>query len=332
MILSISSIIFLILNKISFPGLGIPEIEINRIAIQFTIFGKEFTIAWYGIILTTGIIVTTIYVALSGKKSKLKFDDLIDVAFFTVIFGIIGARLYYVFFDWLKNPSYYNNFIDVIAIWRGGIAIYGAIIFGAIACMITLKIKKIHIPLFFDYLAPGVMLGQIIGRWGNFVNCEAYGAETTLPWRMRLEFSYGFITEVHPTFLYESLWNLLGFILIIIFKKYRKFDGQIVLEYLAWYGFGRMFIEGLRQDSLYIGNTPIRISQIVGLVCFIVAIFFIILFYIKFRGHLSDTIYLNKTQKSAETITTEKNESCDDSNESNKIDENNGGNENGSDN
>ncbi len=284
------------MNIIGFPGLGIKDFELNPIA--FEIFGVK--IAWYGIIITAGIILAVAYAYMRGKQSKLIFDDILDIAFGTVIPGIVGARAYYVFFDWLKNPDNYESFYDVINIRGGGLAIYGGIIFGAIGCIVTLKIKKINILKFFDCMAPGVMIAQALGRWGNFFNAEAYGAETTLPWRMRITYAT-YNIEVHPTFLYESLWNVIGFTLInLVFWKKRKYDGQILLMYISWYGFGRMLIEGLRQDSLYIGNTGIRVSQLLAFFCFVIGLAVLIFFAAISNTHgVGDCIYLKSNKKYA---------------------------------
>ncbi len=253
-------------NTISFPGLGIKEFELDRVA--FTVFGRE--VMWYGVIIAIGMIVAVAYVMWRTREYKgINADDIIDYALFLIIFGVIGARLYYVIFD--PYPSY-HSFIDVIAIWEGGLAIYGGIIAGAITAIVVCRVKKIRIPCFFDMLAPAVMIAQAIGRWGNFVNAEAHGG--ACDWFIRMEIN-GF--AVHPAFLYESLLNVLGFILLNIFYRKRKFDGQIVLGYIAWYGLGRGFIEGLRTDSLYLG--PLRVSQWVGFVSCAAAIGFMIYFW-----------------------------------------------------
>ena len=189
-----------------------------------------------------------------------------------MLFGVIGARLYYVIFDALENPGYYKTFVDVIAMWRGGLAIYGGIIGGAAAIAVVCAVKKINTLKVMDCIAPGVMLAQAMGRWGNFVNGEAHGgvvSESSLLYFLRMGlYENGQMQYFHPTFLYESLWNLVGFALITAFYRKKKFNGQILCSYVAWYGFGRMFIEGLRTDSLYWG--PFRISQVIGAVCFIV--------------------------------------------------------------
>lgn len=287
---------------ISFPGLGGTEFTIDSVA--FELFGRP--IAWYGIIITCSIIVAVLLIYFYLKKRGLVLDDMIDIAFCTVLPGIVGARLYYVFFDWLKNPDHYSNLLDVVAVWEGGLAIYGGIIFGALGCILALRWKKVHIPAFFDILAPSVQLAQAIGRWGNFMNAEAFGSDTSLPWRMRLEcvdhycgkIPFGGPIEVHPTFLYESLWNVIGFALVMLYSKKKKFDGECCLIYLAWYGLGRMFIEGLRTDSLYIGSSGIRVSQLLAaliLVGSLAALIF--LRFIKKYSYRSECIYLPESKQ-----------------------------------
>jgi len=275
-------------NYISFPGLGIGEFAVDPVA--FTLFGRE--VRWYGIIITLGIMAAFFYVWYrTAHQKKMITDDLIDCALVIVPTAILCARLYYVIFD---RSGSYDSFIDVIAIWDGGLAIYGAIIGGAIASYTIFRIKKIRVLTLCDAVGPAVMLGQLIGRWGNFTNGEAFGAETSSLFRMGLSHISGHVqTLVHPTFLYESLWNLLGFILINIFWKKKRFDGQIVLSYIAWYGLGRGFIETLRQDSLYIGNTDIRVSSLLGFILFFAAAALIIFFSIKphILGKHSDYYY-----------------------------------------
>ncbi len=251
---------------ISFPGLGIGEFEIDRIA--FSIGSANVT--WYGIIICIGIICAFAYVCFRANQSGIVFDTLLDFALITVPCAIIGARLYYVLF----KPEDFDSLYDVIAIWNGGLAIYGAIIVGAIVVFLICKYKKIDFFMMADIIAPGVMIGQAIGRWGNFANGEAFGSQTTLPWRMRLcnHLTDYETIDVHPTFLYESLWNIAGFILINIFYKKKKFNGEILFWYLSWYGLGRFFIEQLRTDSLYIGNTGIRVSALFGLICALVSL------------------------------------------------------------
>ena len=280
--------------QVWFPGLGFKDpATLNKIV--FTLFGR-LEVRWYGLLITTGILLAFLYALWRGKKSEgLVPDDIMDVGILCVVLSIIGARLYYV----LTSLDHYRSFYDVIAIWEGGLAIYGGLIGGVTAIAIMCRIKKLNPIQLLDTVILGVMLAQILGRWGNFVNGEAYGYEIangkttfffflkefTLPagkgtlfhWlRMGLdpnEFSAG-MAFVHPTFLYESVWNLIGFILINLLYRKKPYTGQISLAYFTWYGFGRMFVEGLRTDSLYIfkgifGTDGIRISQLVGLLCFL---------------------------------------------------------------
>ena len=275
---------------VSFPGLGIGEITINKVAFTLPIFGG-LEVRWYGIIVTLGIVAGFLYALYRAKFEGFTADDVIDYALVTVVMAVLGARLYYVLTT--LDEGGYSSFYDVIAIWEGGIAIYGAIIGGALALYLVSRFKKIEnkrLPKVFDMVAPGVMLGQIIGRWGNFVNGEAHGVKVSEDFFARMGLYsrlYGRMEFVHPTFLYESLWNLLGFILINIFYKKKKFDGQIILSYLAWYGFGRMFIEGLRTDSLYVG--AFRISQVVGFLCFVICTTLLVYFLVRKKREVLDT-------------------------------------------
>ena len=271
--------------NISFPGLGIETFTVNPIAFSLPIFGG-ISVRWYGLIITCGIVLAFIYSAYRAKQEGILFDDLLDIGIFTVIFAVIGARAYYV----LTSLDRYDSFYEAIAIWEGGIAIYGAIIAGALTIWLCCRKKKIPPLKMMDAVAPAVMIGQILGRWGNFFNGEAHGGvvEEGSPLyfiRMGLypndvEGVLG-MAYVHPTFLYESLWNLLGFLLINFLYKKKRFDGQVVLMYATWYGFGRMWIEGLRTDSLMVG--PFRISQLVGLFCFIAGAALLTYFLLKAR-------------------------------------------------
>ncbi|MBQ2767640.1 MAG: prolipoprotein diacylglyceryl transferase [Clostridia bacterium] len=254
--------------QIAFPGLGIGEFTLNKVA--FTLFGLE--VRWYGVIITCGIILAYLYAAWRGRGEGINTDDLLDIAMFAVIFGIIGARLYYV----LMRLDDFDSLKEVFNIRGGGLAIYGGVIAGVITLIIASRIKKIHLYRLLDCAAPGVMLAQSIGRWGNFFNGEAFGEQTDIFCRMGLKLSgWSQMYYFHPTFLYESLWNLLGFALINLIYRKKKFDGQIALLYFVWYGLGRMFIEGLRTDSLYLGS--FRISQVVAAVsCVICAVLLIV--------------------------------------------------------
>ena len=272
------------MTYVSFPGLGIEPFHMDRIA--FSLFGID--VNWYGLIITCGMILAVLYALWHAKHEGVKSDHIIDLALALIFCGVIGARLYYVIMEFdqylVSGGTFLQNLggtlYNCIAIWNGGLAIYGGIIAGFLAALVAARVKRIPFPVIADIAGPAVMVGQIIGRWGNFVNVEAYGAETSLPWRMGVLYSFNdgvsFVSEkfVHPTFIYESLWNLLGLILITYFYKKKKFHGQMFLSYMTWYGFGRMLIEGLRADSLYVGS--IRISQLVGFVTFVVGAVLII--------------------------------------------------------
>jgi len=269
-------------SQVSFPGLGIVDsFDLNNVA--FCI-GDSFCVYWYGVIITCGIIMAFLYAVMRGKYESVTFDNIVDVGIVTVILGVVGARLYYVLTSldsYIPEPFNLGQFIkNVFNLRNGGLAIYGGIICGALAIILVTAIKKINTLKFLDMVAPGVMIGQLMGRWGNFFNGEAYGeivSEGHPLYFMRMglisnntvsDFGTKDMVYVHPTFLYESLWNLAGFLLINALYKKKKFNGQIACMYLAWYGFGRFFIEGLRTDSLYVG--PFRISQLVGIICFVV--------------------------------------------------------------
>lgn len=264
--------------NISFPGIGIDAFTVNPVAFSI---GEVLSVRWYGVLITLGIVLAILYCTWRSKQEGIVLDDLLDMAIFTIIFAIIGARLYYV----LTSLDKFDSFYDVIAIWNGGIAIYGAIIAGAITIYFVCRHKKISVMKAYDMVVPAVMIGQIIGRWGNFFNGEAHGvelAEGDFFYFIRMGLSYG-SREIehfyHPTFLYESLWNLVGFVIINLLYKKKKFDGQIFLMYITWYGFGRMLIEGLRTDSLYVG--VFRISQVVGFACFVVGAILLIINLVK---------------------------------------------------
>lgn len=251
---------------VGFPGLGIDKFDIDPVAIR-SIFGLDIPdIRWYALIICTGIILSFIYFYYRSKRTELLLeDDILNVTLFAVPIGIVGARFFYV----VTNLDDYDSFLDMINIRNGGLAIYGGIIFGALTFLAYTKIKRLSTLKFLDAISPAVMIGQIMGRWGNFMNGEAYGwskGVEKLPWRMELEGAYRTVIEngvekrvsvdfVHPTFLYESLWNLLGFVIANILYRKKKFNGQIFFFYIAWYGFGRGFIEMLRTDSLSLFGT-----------------------------------------------------------------------------
>ena len=227
-------------------------------------------------------------------------DRIFDFIIFAAPGGIIGARIYYVLFyqSLYRNPDGSFNWGETIAIWDGGLAIYGGVIAAVIILIVFCAVTHIKFWAFADVGAYGLFIGQAIGRWGNFCNQEAYGAETTLPWRMGLTVAGEYI-EVHPTFLYESLWNVIGFAFAhFVLRKHRKFDGEVFLFYLSWYGLGRMWIEGLRTDSLYLFNTGIRVSQLVAGLCFITAGALLLVLVVKLKPDPA-RLYVNQVAAQA---------------------------------
>lgn len=315
-------------NLISFPGLGIKEFAVNE---KISIFGLD--VAWYGIIITCGIILAVTYVLYrSSKFERVSQDDILDCALVCIPTAIVGARAYYV----LTSLDQYDSFSEAIAIWNGGLAIYGAVIGGALALLVMSLIKKISIFKIFDLACPAVMIGQIIGRWGNFVNAEAHGGITDSILRMGLRTEGTLAVYVHPTFLYESVWNLIGFLLINAYYPKKKYHGEIFFMYISWYGLGRFFIEGLRTDSLYVGN--FRISQVIGLLSFLVGLAFLIVFYFKkARGRIplfevENAVEVSFGLESLETVEENKVEAVEDTEDTEDITEEKEIQENGKDN
>lgn len=256
---------------------------------------------WYGIIIAIGLLMALLFCMKQRKKYGISEDDLLDGLLWGIPFGIIGARLYYVIFylDLYRNSDGTINWREVIAIWDGGLAIYGGVIATVIVALLLSRHRKFKIGAMLDLVVMGLLIGQIFGRWGNFMNREAFGAETTLPWRMQLTTTAGTLIEVHPTFLYESLWNLIGLLLIVfVVSKARRFDGENTWFYFLWYGIGRFWIEGLRTDSLYLFNwtiagQPIRVSQALSLVMVLVSAF-MLLYHIKIKPHTPEELYVNQ--------------------------------------
>lgn len=284
------------MNPIVFPGLGL-ELNINRVA--FSVFGKD--IYWYGIIIACGFILAVTYCYYNAKRFGIVKDRVIDFILFAAPGGIIGARIYYVVFylSLYRNPDGSFNWGKAIAIWDGGLAIYGGVIAAIIILLIFCAVNKIKFLAFADLGSYGLFIGQAIGRWGNFCNQEAYGGPTTLPWRMGLTVAGEYI-EVHPTFLYESVGNLVGLAFAhFVLRKHRKFDGQVFLFYLSWYGLGRFWIEGMRTDSLYLFNTGIRVSQLLAGICFLIAGALLIVLTIKLK-HDPERLYVNQTAATVE--------------------------------
>lgn len=254
-------------NTISFPGLGGISFNIHRVA--FSLFGTD--IFWYAIILLSGFLLGLLFVYNTCEKRGVSKDAVFDIAFWGLIFGIICARIYYVAFD---PASLDGNILNIFRIRDGGIAIYGALIGAIGTAYIYSKIKKLKPLKVFDVFVPGLLIGQSVGRWGNFVNAEVFGKETSLPWRMSINGAAG----VHPLFIYESLWNFLGLILVIKFRDKKKADGQVFFAYSLWYGVGRFFLEGMRQPQYILWLIPnvFGISQLVALIAVAVSIFMLL--------------------------------------------------------
>jgi len=269
--------------------------NVSSVLCEFTLpLLGTVTIRWYGVIIAIGL---SLAVLLGGRLAyvwKIDIYKMIDVLIYGALGGIVGARLYYVAFQW----DYYSaNPGDIIKIWNGGLAIYGGLIGGLICAYIVCKVEKINVRNLLDLCGMSFLIGQGIGRWGNFANQEAFGINTTLPWGMYSEKTNAYLSQlvaagethldpsqpVHPTFLYESLWCLLGFVILyIVCKKARKFSGQIFLMYGVWYGMERTVVEGLRTDSLYISGTNIRTSQLLSVILVLVCAVLLVVFLIKY--------------------------------------------------
>ena len=269
-------------TQISFPSLGI---SMNPPS-SFTL--GPFTIHFYGAIIAAGLMLAVLYACRRSKEFGITEDDLMDGVLWVTPFAVLCARAYYCIFSW---ESYASNPISVLYIWEGGLAIYGGVLGAIIGVAVFCRIKRIKLPMLLDLVALGFLIGQCMGRWGNFFNREAFGAETDSFLRMGLLNSRtGVVTYYHPTFFYESAWNFTGFLILHKLSKKRQYDGQIALLYVAWYGLGRAFIEGLRTDSLYWG--PFRVSQLLAAVSCIAALAVLIWQY--FRPHDPADLFVNK--------------------------------------
>jgi phosphatidylglycerol:prolipoprotein diacylglycerol transferase len=268
-------------NAVSFPGLGIGEFKINPTV--FNIIPGKLTIEWYALIICAGLLVAYFVCDRLSERFDITKDDVLDVLLFGLPAGFVGARLWYILGD-LQN---FDSFLDMISIWNGGLAIYGGIFGGCLAGYFVCRYKKVAFTNMLDLAAIGFMVGQVIGRWGNFANVEVFGIETDLPWRMGVNFmnEYGIAlgewSYVHPLFLYESLWNLLGLLAILGYMDSRKFKGELFLMYTAWYGIGRAWMEALRSTEYNLHIFGIRVNMLLAILLAIVAIGLLI--YIRVR-------------------------------------------------
>lgn len=300
-------------DEIAFPNLGL---KFDADPTAFSIFG--FDVQWYGVVITIGMVLAIFYCFSRMKKYGIDPDRAIDAVIGGIVGGIVGARLYYVVLEW---DQYKNNIADIFNLRLGGLAIYGGIIGALLVGGIVARLRKVRLLPLLDLVGQGFLIGQCLGRWGNFFNQEAFGCNTDSIFGMtggRIQhwIASSYATSqcynnlgveldpampVHPCFLYESLWCLIGFIILaIVSKKFRKFDGQIFLMYIAWYGLGRSFIEGLRTDSLVIGS--IRVSQALAIVCFVTAVILLIVFGLKVKRMGSDYVLYCNTEESKQLL------------------------------
>jgi phosphatidylglycerol:prolipoprotein diacylglycerol transferase len=288
-------------TAVTFTGID-KVFDVPGVFVRFTMpfVGSTVTIRWYGLLIFLGFTLAVLFGGRMAYKWKMDLNKMLDVLIYGTFGGIIGARIYYVLFDW---GSYKDDLLSVFKLWEGGLAIYGGLIGGLIAAYITCKFNKLNFYNLLDLAGMSFLIGQGIGRWGNFTNQEAFGTNSDLPLGMWSEkvadylyknqaafLEQGIVVDpmkpVHPTFLYESVWCLLGFlVLYIVCKKARKFSGQIILMYGVWYGAGRFVFEGLRTDSLYIWNTNIRMSQLLSLLLVLFCLVLLIVKLIKYTKH-----------------------------------------------
>ena len=282
-------------STISFPGLGLEmnpprAIDLGPLSIHF-----------YGLVIALGMVLAVCYACRRSKEFGIKEDDILDGVLWITPFAIACARAYYCIFSW---EQYASDPISVLYIWNGGLAIYGGVIGAVLGVAVFCKIKKLKIGTFLDMVLIGFLIGQSLGRWGNFFNREAFGAETESFFRMGLmNERTGVTTYYHPTFLYESVWNALGFVLLHFISKKRRYDGQVALCYAAWYGLGRCIIEGLRMDSLWWG--PFRVSQLLAGISCLAAVG--VLLWQSFRPHDPANLFVNQVA-AREQAEQEKNE------------------------
>ena len=274
---------------ISFPSMGIEWDPIRYLSIG------PLTIYLYGLIIASGLLLAVLYGCRRSRQFGITVDDLTDGVLWVTPFAFLCARLYYCIFYW-EQGGYGENLLSVLYVWEGGLAIYGGVIGAILGIIVFCKVKKLSIGAVLDIVALGFLIGQSIGRWGNFFNREAFGSETVGFLRMGLYNAVTGVTEYHhPTFLYESVWNLAGFAALHFFSKKRQYDGQVALGYVAWYGLGRAIVEGLRTDSLCMG--PFRVSQLLAAVSCLVAVG--ILVWQAFRPHDPKGLFVNRVAEAA---------------------------------
>ena len=282
--------------KVSFPGLGIYNLEISRIAFELQLFGKTLTIYWYGVLYAMGFMVALLLALRQAERYNLSKDDILDIFLATIPLSVVGSRLYYVAFSWEK---YADNLLRIFDLRDGGLAFYGGVLAGILAFFLVGRAKKIKLRHLMDFFVPYLALGQAIGRWGNFFNQEAFGVYTDRPWGMISEGTRHYLqainypyanSPVHPTFLYESLGNILIFVLLLRIRSHSKISGETTAWYLATYGILRYFTEGLRTDSLFIGSSEIRVSQLLSMLMFLTALVYLVINYRRARKSEGDLV------------------------------------------
>lgn len=305
------------MDTVIFEGLGI-SVYVPSDGVLFTI--GNFSVRWYAAMIALGMVIAAIYGFRMMKRYKINEDKFLNAIIGGVIGGIVGARLYYVAFSW---EAYADNPISILYIWEGGLAIYGGIIGALLIGGIIAKIQKLCVKDCFDVTAMGFLIGQCLGRWGNFFNREAFGSNTTLPWGMtsqKIQNELAYLKStgvdvdpalpVHPTFLYESLWCLVGFIIIhFLIARRRTFKGQVFLSYCIWYGVGRAIFEGLRTDSLMIGE--FRVSQLLSVALVVIGIVFYFVGLARSKNHpIEETVGVNEAPVTEDTEAEEKDETA----------------------
>ena len=284
-------------TQVYFKMFGEHGFNVASTAFRFSLFGNEIQIQWYGVIIAFGFLLAVLFGGRMAYKWRMNLDKMIDVLIGGTIGGVAGARLYYILFH---LESFKGDFWEIFRIWNGGLAIYGGLIGGLLGAFVVCKIRKLNFLSLMDLAAMSFLIGQGIGRWGNFTNQEAFGANTGLPWGMWSDkvANYIYMNQgmfaahgiqanpdefVHPTFLYESLWCLLSFgVIYLICRKWRMFSGQLILCYGVLYGAERFVVEGMRLDSLYIGGGNVRVSQLLSGILVLGCLAALVYFMIKY--------------------------------------------------
>lgn len=305
------------MKTVTFPGFGL-ELELNPVLWAIT---DDFGVHWYGAIIAVGFLLAVFWGCRQCSRFGFTQDDVFDILIATVPSAIVGARLYYVIFEfdsYLVPGDLGATLTKIVRIWDGGLAIYGGLIAAVLAGYIVCRVKKLSFLAVADVASVGFLIGQSIGRWGNFVNVEAFGGVTDAAWRMAGPNVANYLKRtgqideavfeqivdgtlgVHPTFFYESMWNLIGILLLVfVVKKFRKFDGQMFFGYMIWYGIGRFWIEGLRTDSLYVPGTELRISQAVAIVTFAAGALFTV-YYLFIKKPNEEDLFVNRVNAAKE--------------------------------